>query len=228
MPVQLNLTACTKCRNAFVIDTLKERVAAIKEDTGIDVSERVILTEAGAALRFEELSYDRRGFFSALKKMTLREASGLLEKKADNVSKAYSEKRLPLKRDLLLRVLRRLDDKKVFSRIVQQYAFTVSTEASCDGCFSCIGMCPTGALKATRDEPGAGLLFNPSLCNGCGLCRDFCINNALTLSQGYRGEDFFGHGICARTTETAHSGGDDAHPSELHAGWYNVPNGQDS
>jgi formate hydrogenlyase subunit 6/NADH:ubiquinone oxidoreductase subunit I len=57
-------------------------------------------------------------------------------------------------------------------------------------------MCPTGALKIKKDAEGTGLLFNSSLCIGCGLCRDFCRMEAVTVSKGFAGIDYFQFGMC--------------------------------
>lgn len=40
----------------------------------------------------------------------------------------------------------------------------------------CAGACPTGALKPKKD---GGVTFNPTRCNGCGLCRSACIIGAV-------------------------------------------------
>ncbi|OGW28750.1 MAG: hypothetical protein A2X59_01195 [Nitrospirae bacterium GWC2_42_7] len=195
-PVQLNLTACAQCKNSFVIDTLKDRIAGIKETTGIDVSEKAVLIENKADLRFDEVSYDRRGFFSAIKNLTLLGASELFEKEEVDVIQAYSQKGMPLKRSILNKTIKTVMDKDVAARVLKEYAFTIKADATCDNCFSCVGMCPTGALKSRSDESGAGLLFNPSMCIGCALCRDFCLNNSIFMMQGYSGEHYFDHYIC--------------------------------
>ncbi|MBA4373922.1 MAG: hypothetical protein C0402_13820 [Thermodesulfovibrio sp.] len=206
-PVQLNLTSCADCRNSFIIDTLKERIAGIREATGIDVSEKAVLIENMANLRFEAASYDRRGFFSAIKNMTFRRASGLFEKEEGEVIHAYSQKGVPLKRDILNTILRTITDKDRASRVLTEYAFTIKADASCDNCFSCVGMCPTGALRSMRKDSETGLLFNASMCNGCALCRDFCLNNSITLRQGYSGENYFAHEICNKDSCRTDSAG---------------------
>ncbi|MHB8880580.1 MAG: 4Fe-4S binding protein [Thermodesulfovibrionales bacterium] len=201
-PVKLNLTECKRCKNSFIIDTLKERIAGIRETTAIDVSERVILIENMADLRFEAASYDRRGFFSAVKNMAFLGASGFLGKEESDVVQSYSLKMAPLKRDILNTTLRKMD-KDIAARILREYAFSIRADVSCDNCFSCVGMCPTGALKCRREDSEAGLLFNSSLCNGCALCRDFCPNRSIALSQGNSGEDYFEHIICNKDSGSA-------------------------
>ena len=195
-PVQLNLAACAQCNNYFVIDMLKDRIEDIRESVGITVSEKVILIENRADLRFETEAYDRRGFFRAVKNMAFMGASGFLEKNEDDVIQAYSQKRMPLKRNILNTTIKIITDKRITAGLLQEYAFTIKADASCDNCFSCIGLCPTGALKSRRYGSGSGLLFNPSLCIGCGLCRDFCLNNSIDIRQGYFGENYFEYETC--------------------------------
>lgn len=197
-PVQLNLTSCGQCSNSFIIDKLKEQIADIRETTGIDVSEKVVLIEKKANLRFEAISYDRRDFFSAIKNMTFQGACGFFEGDEGDVIQAYSQKGVPLKRDILTKTLRIITDKNMAARVMKGYAFTIKADASCDNCFSCVGICPTGALKSRRDESEPGLLFNSSMCIGCALCMDFCLNNSIIMLQGYSGEDYFEHKICSK------------------------------
>lgn len=195
-PVQLNLTSCRQCNNSFIIDKLKEQIADIREMTGIDVSEKAVLIETKADLRYEPVSYDRRGFFSAIKNMTFRGASGFFENNEGDAIQAYSQKGVPLKRAILNKTIRAITNKDIAARLMKEYAFTIKADASCDNCFSCVGMCPTGALKSRRDESGSGLLFNTSMCIGCALCRDFCLNSSIAMLQGYSGERYFDHNIC--------------------------------
>lgn len=207
-PLQLNLTSCARCNNSFVVDALRERVAGIRDALGIDVSEKAGLIDNKADLMFEEINYDRRGFFSAVKNMAFIGASGLFENNEGATIQSYSEKRLPLKRSILNKVLNKNDNKELSVKILQEYAFTIKADATCDNCFSCIGLCPTGALKSKRDESGSGLLFNPSMCIGCGLCRDFCFNNSIALQQGYSGEDYFEYETCNKDSCKADTAGD--------------------
>ena len=195
-PVQLDLTSCARCNNSFIINKLKEQITDIRETTGIDISGKVVLIENKADLRYEPVSYDRRGFFSAIKDMTFRGASGFFENNEGDAIQAYSQKGVPLKRDILNKTIRVITDRDIAARVLKEYSFTIKADASCDNCFSCVGMCPTGALKSRRDESGPGLLFNPSMCIGCALCRDFCLNNSIAMLQGCSGGNYFKHEIC--------------------------------
>ncbi len=51
--------------------------------------------------------------------------------------------------------------------------------AGCTLCMSCVGACPTGALKDNPDKPQ--LSFTEDACVQCGLCRNTCPENVITL-----------------------------------------------
>lgn len=193
--VYLNLTSCGGCENSFVVDMLKERVKTASTKSFFDIAAKVVLVENRKDLFIEDVCYDRRDFFKAFKNMTLKQVSGLIAEKKPEIIKSYSEKKIPLRRDLLNTMIKKM--RGVTSAgILQNYAFTVKTGTSCNNCFACIGMCPTGALKIKKDDAGTGLLFNSSLCNGCALCRDFCPLEAVSVSKGFSGSSYFEYHIC--------------------------------
>ncbi|MEK9723170.1 MAG: 4Fe-4S dicluster domain-containing protein [Rhodospirillaceae bacterium] len=52
--------------------------------------------------------------------------------------------------------------------------------AGCTLCLSCVGACPTGALKDNPDMPQ--LSFNEQSCVQCGLCRNTCPEKVIALT----------------------------------------------
>lgn len=56
----------------------------------------------------------------------------------------------------------------------------------CDGCDTCTVSCPTQAIKGERYKKHS---IDPNLCASCGLCADFCENNAI-IDQYGRGNLF--------------------------------------
>jgi len=50
----------------------------------------------------------------------------------------------------------------------------------CTLCLSCVGACPTGALKDNPDKPQ--LSFNEQSCVQCGLCRNTCPESVIQLT----------------------------------------------
>jgi ferredoxin len=208
-PLSLNLTACAGCRNSFIVETLKERIQSARTKTGLDVGKKVLLAEQKADLVFEDVSLNRRGFFQALGTMTFMQVAGLLDKNDAEIPVSYTAKRLPLKRGILNNIIHKFSDGDAVTHILKNYAFTVMAGPSCNHCFACIGMCPTGALKIKKDAEGAGLLFNSSLCNGCALCRDFCPAGAVSVSTGFSGGNFFKHEICNPNAYVSHAASGD-------------------
>ncbi len=196
-PLYLNLTACGACRNYYIVERLKERIHNVRTKASLDVGAKIIAAETKADLVFEDVSLDRRGFFQALKTMSFKQVAGLLDENDADKPLSYSAKRIPLKRELLNTVIRKLSDGTPATAMLSNYAFTVKAGPSCTNCSACVGMCPTGALKDKKDADGAGLLFNSSLCNGCALCRDFCPARAVSVSNGYVGKGFFEHEMCS-------------------------------
>lgn len=186
-PVQIDMTGCQDCRNSFIAAAVEKRISDLEEKTALKIADRVIIVKNSADLDFREVSYDRRGFFKALKNRTLTQAAGLFDKDLpDEATRSYSFKKLPLKRDLLNRALKALPDDGP-KALLKNYYYEVRVTDACDNCFACIGMCPTGAMKIDRKGPDPKLMFNSSLCSGCGLCEGFCMNNAICIGKGFSG-----------------------------------------
>ncbi|OGW41316.1 MAG: hypothetical protein A2010_12940 [Nitrospirae bacterium GWD2_57_9] len=203
-PLYLNLTACPQCENSFVVEKLKERIEKARAKASLDVLAKIVLVEKKGDLVFEDISYDRRRFFQALKTMTSAQVAAFLDENTAQTNTPYSAKKLPLKRELLNKLIKRMPSGNGVIGILENYAFTIKAGSSCTNCFACVGMCPTGALKIKKDTEGIGLLFNSSLCTGCALCRDFCRMEAVTVAKGFRGTDYFEYEICNPCSSQSH------------------------
>jgi ferredoxin len=188
-PMQIDLSGCTDCRNSFIAGTLESRVAAIEEKTSLPVSEKIMLIRNKAEIDFHAVSYDRRGFFSALKNATFLKASVLFENNSEPVL-SYSAKKLPFKRELLNRAAKLLPEEAQRA-LFENYYYDAKITGDCNNCFACIGMCPSGALKIEENDSGRELFFSSSLCSGCGLCENFCITRAVGIKKGFPGKNPF-------------------------------------
>lgn len=198
VPVQLNLTGCAGCGDSGIVESLNKRWNAVSGKIPRLLSAAIRLVEDAADLDYHDITYDRRGFFTALKNLTFLHASGVLDKSStDTAATAYSAKMVSVKRELLNRALS-CAPGEVRSGIVRHYYHTVDVNERCDGCFACVGMCPSGALKAGEKESAPVLLFNASLCSGCGLCRDFCMNNAVSIERGSDGHNLFDFALAGK------------------------------
>jgi len=229
-PVQINLTGCASCKNRGIVDVLKKRLEAIEQKISLKESEardytlppapytlhptpytlhaarytlnKITLVENKSALQYEDVPCDRRGFFTALKKITMESAAGFFDNSTERESMNYSDKTLPSGRKLLNKVYSVVSEKPS-KGLLDNYYYDVKVEDNCDVCFSCTGMCPAGALKSTYDlqtateEPSyqgpskLELFFFPSLCVGCGLCSDFCMSKSISVVQGFKGDSPF-------------------------------------
>lgn len=188
--LQINLTGCADCRNGFIVDDLKKRMESIAEKTSLDVFEKISLVEDRLELCYQDISLDRRGFFKAIKNLTFLQAANLLESSttADN-TRSYSTKRVAVRRNLLNRMLGNLPEHN-YTEVIDAYYHSFRIDEGCNNCFACVGMCPAGALKIGTKEAGPELTFNSSMCSGCRLCEDFCINNAVLIERGFGGNPF--------------------------------------
>jgi len=189
--LQINLAGCSDCRNVFIVDILKKRIKAIAEKASINITDKITLVENLSELQYQDISYDRREFFRALRNRTFLHAAELFENNTpDYMMGGYSEKKLPFRRELLNEVFKSFPDE-YRSSLLASYYYSAYFNENCNNCFACVGMCPTGALKISVEESGPELTFNSSLCSGCGLCEGFCMNNAILIKHGFRGHNPF-------------------------------------
>ena len=194
--IQLNLTECNKCNNSFIIDRIRKRLQDIDARISFAISEKIKLVENREDLEYRDVSYNRRDFFKALTGVSAQGARRFLFNDApDRKGQAFSEKKPPVRRELLNRIVG-FSNNSVCVDILESFYYEIRTEQGCDHCFCCVAACPSGALYPQNRESGKRLLFNSSLCNGCGLCAVFCRKGALNISRGYHGGHPFQFTLC--------------------------------
>ncbi len=71
--------------------------------------------------------------------------------------------------------------------------------AGCTLCLSCVGACPTGALKDNPDAPM--LRFAEEACIQCGLCRNTCPESVITLAPRFNFSDEARHEVLLKEEE---------------------------
>jgi ferredoxin len=189
--LQIDLLGCADCRNSFIIAVLEKRIRDVEAKTSIGAVDKVRLIKNKTDLDFQEVSDDRRSFFKALKNFTLMQAAGLFgDEDNGEEMRAYSAKKLPFKRELLNGTLKVLPEE-TRKALLKNYYYTVDATDTCNNCFACIGMCPTGALKIESKCDDRELFFSTSLCNGCGLCESFCMSSSVAIERGFSGDNPF-------------------------------------
>jgi ferredoxin len=190
-PLQIDLSGCADCTNSFIIDALDKRIKNVEAKTSVGTVDQIRLIRNKTDLDFQEVSYGRRGFFKALADSTRKQAAGFFDDEDHGeVRQAYSAKTVPFKRELVNRALEILPGERR-KALLKNYYYTVDAADTCNSCFACIGMCPTGALKIESKGDDRELFFNTSLCNGCGLCEDFCTNRSISVKNGFSGDNPF-------------------------------------
>ena len=190
-PLQLDLTGCKDCKNGFIVDVLKTRLESVLSNFTPHTLDKIILVEDISALKYEDVPYDRRGFFGALKKLAMEGAVNFVDSTSTQKNtQMFSKKTLPFKRNLLNKA--RSFDNTISKQIIENYYYDLIIDDNCDLCFACRGMCPTGAIKEfygsdddSEESTPPKLLFNSYRCNGCGLCSDFCMQSSISIKKGF-------------------------------------------
>ena len=177
----LNQTACSGCPNNATVSRVQHLIAAMTEAGLFDGGCRIVMAASAEELRYCDESVGRRSFFKAFGKSMFQNAAVILSTRIDapELRTEYGGKRLPVRRELLNRS-REGVAQELATRIGAHFDFAVSFSDSCTSCHGCVAICPTGALKA--EEGGMSPSFDPRLCTGCGVCREFCLDGALQIA----------------------------------------------
>jgi len=127
-----------------------------------------------------EVDIQRRAFFrsifaqaKALPMQALETALGFNEF-LDHPS-STSHRYQPLKRRYLVHAFNKLPDACAVLPIPDLKV------TDCVFCETCVRLCPFQALKIERRGEAVDLLFDPSQCTACGICKDVCYFKGITL-----------------------------------------------
>lgn len=177
----LNLSRCEDCRNANMLLSMLEALCQVQQLVGSEGAKRLQLARSSAEVGYREGILSRRQFFDFLRKKsaeTISLAAARLQNAPDSL--AGGHKHLPARRRLLLRALR-YASPELRDRLEKNLFPSVSFRPTCTGCTGCAGICPTGSLSSTEDEPPRPQ-FTASLCTGCSLCAEFCRKKGLSFA----------------------------------------------
>ena len=177
----LNLTGCGDCPNGKSAAELPNRLERLSGAGLLEGGARLVTVASPRELQYRDETVNRRSFFKSLRSSLFQSAAVVLNSTVehDEPRSAYAEKRLPARRKLLNEV--RSNFPEMAERIARAFDSRVSFDDRCTRCQGCVAICPTGALKSglPDEEP----VFYPLLCTGCGLCREFCLDGALQVTE---------------------------------------------
>lgn len=177
----LNLSRCSGCTNHPAISRVRQSLAALSQ-SGIPTDNlRIVLAESASDVRYRDHSIDRRGFFRSLRSALLQSSAAIMSPGGGQKHRntPYSEKRLPEKRSLLNSIREELPPEKQ-ATLRHFFDFRVIFQETCTACQACVAICPTGALRTAR--PDSHPESDHTLCTGCGLCAEFCLDSSLQIS----------------------------------------------
>jgi ferredoxin len=178
----LNLVRCEGCPSAGMLSALEGAAERLRQLAGDACAGRLRLARTVADLDYREEALSRREFFTFLRRRS-SDTAKLAAARLQNAPEPPDggRKILPPRRRLLLRALPLLSPEQR-PQVEAQLFPALSFEPSCTGCTGCAGICPTGALATTTDDPPRPL-FIPQLCTGCSLCAEFCRKGGIARSS---------------------------------------------
>lgn len=180
--LNINLSSCAECPNSPMIPHVRQRLAVLDEAGLLEGGCAVTLVESAAELRFCDEAVGRRGFFKSLRNSLFQSAAVIVSGSTEQGERrtAYAEKRVPVRRELLNRVVGRLSPV-LEKRARNRYDHLISFSGDCTACQGCVAICPTGALRSdSHEEPPR---FDFGHCTGCGLCVEFCLDGAARCND---------------------------------------------
>ena len=176
----LNLSKCMDCSNNAMINHMSQRLSGLSEAGLLAGGCRFVLTESATELEFRDESVDRRSFFKSLRNSLFQNAAVILSTTHEQTElrTEYAAKKLPVRRTLLNRIRKDLP-LAMETLIRNRFDSRVTLHNNCTACQACVAICPTGALQTELSDLSP--FFDKSLCTGCGLCAEFCLENALLI-----------------------------------------------
>lgn len=174
----LNTTHCNDCPNGVMLVSLKQRLQRITA-SGLTVAGcNLVMATSQKELCYQPESVDRRSFFRSFRNSLLQVAAEVVQSAPKPVERcSYGDKRLPQRRELLNRTRSSLPEE--LEAAARQFDHKITFNAACCACQGCAAICPTGALVSTGQEEHPAFLQEQ--CTGCGLCVEFCLDQAISL-----------------------------------------------
>lgn len=183
--VYFDLTGCPDCGGNQAVRTLPASLERVQQALMEDSPARLIAVTDKANLPNPETK-DRRSFLFDMGNNVLSFVRHRYGKSAERQETSpATTRRLPKKNALLEKTIAS-SVPAVSDTLLSRCYPSLAITASCILCPRCTGMCPTGALKLTRQpDNGKKLSFTPHKCTGCGLCAAFCKVKAISISPPF-------------------------------------------
>lgn len=131
--------------------------------------------------------FSRRDFFRAVRGRSILKVGEIVsdlsesEKRPDIKKKGESAKRR-----MLRKIISPSNDKmeriEASGGIMLPFAEAEINEF-CMGCDVCSMLCPTAAIRKRKEDKKIHLEFSYDQCFNCGLCKEVCLTNAITLKS---------------------------------------------
>jgi len=176
----LNLSLCSDCRNHSIIGQLRQRLDALSKARLSSSDCSIEISESAQGMNYRDESVDRRSFFKSFSKSLFTSASVIISTHNEQTERRtnYTEKRVPIRRELLNRTRNKLSPELVV-HLQKHFDSFVSFDETCTRCQGCVAICPTGALWSEADNEIP--ILRQLLCTGCGLCCEFCLDGAVRI-----------------------------------------------
>lgn len=179
--ITINISHCKSCDNLPACTQLINSIEILKTVSRYLNFEKFHLETEKEKLT-PEGNKDRRYFLFTLASEVKSIAKSHLKSKACQTDKPKISKRyIPFKTKLIFEAACKNDSENE-THLDFEYFYQLRVSEKCNLCPLCTGICPTGSVKVIRKDGEKQLLFNRSICSGCGLCVSFCKKGALTLT----------------------------------------------
>ena len=185
----LDVTQCNGCTNGHCLGKIKRSLDTLRTQNAVS-GKSINIKLVPDDTQFPEVDNktSRRFFLKGTGKAI---ADFGFETYNRAIQKNETEKQEPLKGPVKKSVLLQyaLDNTadEEERKNLEPFFYTIQASEQCNLCPVCSGMCPTGALKRVTENGEKHLVFKSSDCSGCGLCRDFCKKQALSIRRGFSG-----------------------------------------
>jgi ferredoxin len=185
----LDTTQCNSCHNGHCLEKIKISLNTLRtQNAGSGKSLSIKLVPDEAPFPEVDNITSRRFFLKgtgrAIAEFGIETCTNAIHKRD---REGQGSMKGPVKNSVFLQFAFDNTADEENRKTLKPFFYTVEADEQCNLCPVCSGMCPTGALKRVNENGEKRLVFKSSDCSGCGLCKDFCKKQALTIGKGFAG-----------------------------------------